>query len=125
MPEIRPGGTGDNSPTFQRWVSGESECVSPEGTADSLPEVPFVVGNTMFLEQSQELFLESHFAMMVLLISDVLNGFLPQRLADAESAVLHLPAKQAVLRKGIMHPFGRPTLEELQRFGNRKSRGQR
>ena len=55
-------------------------CVSPEGTADSFPEVPFVVGNPMFLEQSQELLLESHFAMMVLLVSDVLNGFFQQRL---------------------------------------------
>jgi hypothetical protein len=33
----------------------------------------------MFLEQSQELLLESHFAMMVLLVSDVLNGFLQER----------------------------------------------
>src|SRR6266581_6836958 len=87
--------------------------VSPEGTADSLPEVPFVVGNTMFLEQSQELLLESHFAMMVLLVSDVLNGFLQQRLTDAESAVLHLPAKQAVFGKGFMHPFGGASFDKL------------
>ena len=93
-------------------------CVSPEGTADSLPEVPFVVGNTMFLEQSQELLLESHFAMMVLLVSDVLNGFFQQRLTDAESAVLHLPAKQAVFGKGVMHPFGGAAFDKLHCLGD-------
>ena len=94
-------------------------CVSPEGTADSLPEVPFVVCNTVFLEQSQELLLESHFAMMVLLVSDVLNGFFQQRLTDSECAVLHLPAKQAVFGKGVMHPFGGAAFDKLHCLGDR------
>src|SRR5437667_8166905 len=88
-------------------------CLSPEGTADSLPEVPFVVGNMMFLEQSQELLLERHSAMMVLLGSDVLNGFLQQRQADTEGAVLYLPAKHAVFGKGVMYPFGGAAFDEL------------
>src|SRR5262249_22495649 len=29
-----PGGTSDNSPTFQRWVMQSGCCISPEGTAE-------------------------------------------------------------------------------------------
>ena len=50
-------------------------CVSPEGTADSLPEVPFVVGDTMFLEQSQELLLEH--TMIQPSLRDLYNRKLP------------------------------------------------
>src|SRR5436309_605713 len=62
--------------------------------------------------------------MMYLLALDVLKGLVQLRHADAEGAVFHLPSKKPVLREGVMNPLGRAALDELQRFGNRESRGQ-
>ena len=78
----------------------------------------------MFLEQSQELLLEGHCAMMALLRSNILNSLLQQRKADAEGAVLHLPTKHSVFGKGIMHPFAGAAFDELHRLGKGNRRGQ-
>ena len=62
--------------------------------------------------------------MVHLLALDVLNGLVQLRNADTEGAVFHLPSKESVLREGVMDPFGRAAFDELQRLGNRESRGQ-
>ena len=62
---------------------------------------------------------------MLLLVLDVLNDFVQLRCTDTEGAIFHLPAKEPVLGEGFMHPFGGAALDELQRLGNRASRGQR
>jgi len=101
-----PKGPHDNSPTFQRWVGDARTCTSPEGTADSLPEVALVKGDTVLFQQGQEFLLERHFAMMRLLFFDVLDDLVQLRNANAEGTIFYLPFKQSVLWKSIMDPFG-------------------
>ena len=79
----------------------------------------------MLLQQSQELLLKGHLAMMLFLVADVSNGFVEQRHADAKGALFYLPPEKLVLGKCVMHPFGRTAFYELQGFGNRESRRQR
>jgi hypothetical protein len=78
----------------------------------------------MFLEERQKLLLKSHFPMIILLALDVLNGLVQHGHTDSKGTVFGLPAKEAVLRKSIMDPFGRTAFDELQSFGNRESGGQ-
>jgi hypothetical protein len=47
----------------------------------------------MFFQQRQKLLLKGHFTMMLFLVFDVLDDFLPLRHTDAESPVLFLPPK--------------------------------
>src|SRR5882762_10585271 len=46
------------------------EVPSPEGTADSVPQIPVVILDTMLLQQCDKLLFECHFAMMSLLAFD-------------------------------------------------------
>ncbi len=79
----------------------------------------------MLIEQNHKLLLEAHLAMVHLLVLNVMNGFVQQSDADTEGSIFHLPSKQSVLREGIMHPFGRPALDELQCLGDRNCGRQR
>src|SRR5437879_13287317 len=54
--------------------------------------------------------------MMLLLAFDVLDDFVHLRHADTKSAILFLPAEEAVFGEGFVHPFGGATFDELQRF---------
>ena len=58
---------------FQGGTSGES-VLSPEGTAESLPQIPFVEFELMFFKQGDEHFVETHFAVMRFLVLDVLSA---------------------------------------------------
>ena len=78
----------------------------------------------MFLQQRQELFLETDFAMMRFLVLDVLNELVQLRHAHAEGAVLFLLAKQTMFREALMHPFRGAALDELERLGNGHRRRQ-
>src|SRR5262245_18137594 len=78
----------------------------------------------MFLQQRQELLLETDFAMMCVLVLDILNQLVQLRHAHAEGAVLFLPAKQTVFREALRHPFRGAALDELERLGNRHRRRQ-
>ena len=76
----------------------------------------------MLLEQRQKLLLKCHLPVMRFLVSDVLDGLVQLRNADTEGSVFHLPSKEPVLWKGVMHPLGRASLDKLQCLGNRESR---
>ena len=78
----------------------------------------------MFFEQHQEFFLESHFAVVRLLVFDVLDDLVELGNADTESAILYLPFEKAVLWKCVVDPFGRAALYELQSLGERDRRWQ-
>src|SRR6266404_493054 len=52
-------------------------------TADSIPQVPLVIFDTVFLQQCQELRLKRHAAMMLRLAVEVLDGFAQLQHADA------------------------------------------
>ncbi len=67
-----PDGRLENSPPFQGWDC-VVECPSPEGTIESLPQIPLVALDVVFLEQRAELLLKGHFTMMVFLVFDVLK----------------------------------------------------
>src|SRR5690242_4118877 len=91
---------------------------SPEGTAESIPQITFIVGDVMFLKQGKELFLECHLSMMDFLSFDILDGFVQWRYADTERSILRLPPKESVLGEGAVHPFRRTAFDQLQRFGD-------
>ena len=69
-----PGGTIENSPTFQRWEPNDRRAPVPEGRLSSLPQVTLVVGNPVFLEQRQELLLKGHLPVVLRLTLDVMNA---------------------------------------------------
>src|ERR1039458_8921768 len=69
-----PGGTNENSPTFQRWEPDERRAPVPKGRLTSLPQVTLVVRNAVFLEQRQELLLKGHLPVVLRLALDVLNA---------------------------------------------------
>ena len=53
-----PGGTVENSPPFQGWGASEG-VLSPEGTAESLPQKPLVVLDLVCLQQRDQLLLKT------------------------------------------------------------------
>ena len=79
----------------------------------------------MFLEQRQEFRLKGHLAIVLLLALDLLNGLVQEGHTNTEGPIFHLPTEELLLRECLMHPFGGATFNELQSFGNGKSRGQR
>ena len=98
--------------------------LSPEGTAESFPQIPVVVFDSMFLQQGEELFLETHFTMMLLLGFDVLNDSIQLRETNTKRAIFGLPGKETLIRKCFMDPFRGTSLDELHRFGDRHGRRQ-
>ena len=61
-----PDGRTENSPSIHGWDC-VSEYASPEGTAESLPPIPLVVLDFVFLEQRGEFLLKGLFAVMLCL----------------------------------------------------------
>ena len=104
-----PGGTIENSPTFQRWVERANQTKSRKGRLkggfDSVPKITLVVFDPMLLEQGQEFLLKSHSPMMLGLALNVLNDFIQLRHAGPKGPILNLPLEALMLREGIMHPF--------------------
>ena len=98
---------------------------SPEGTVESFPQIPVVVFDSMFLQQREELFLETHFTMMLFLSFDVIDDSIQLRNTGTEGAIFGLPGKETLIRKCFMDPFRGASLDELHRFGNRHCRRQR
>ena len=87
----------------QRFNVGDpgGRCMQvPKGRLNSLPQVSFVVGNAVLLEQSQELLLECHLPMVLLLGLDVLDGLFQLRHADTERPIFRLPSKEPVFWEG-------------------------
>lgn len=119
-PEGRP----ENSPAFQRRVPVAVET-SPEGTAESFPQIALFVFDAMLLQQREELFLESHLAVVRLLILNVDHNLIHLRNAHAERAIFGLPGKERLIGKGVMHPLGRAAFDELHGLGDRHGRRQR
>ena len=109
----------DNSPAFQRRDDGENGCV-PTGRLKLFPQISFVIFNVVSFQQHQKFLLKRHPTMVFLLSFDVRDGVVQLRYADAERTVFLLPRKQAMFWKSFMDPFGRATLDQLQRLGNRE-----
>jgi len=99
--------------------------LSPKGTVESLPQVPVVVFDSMFLQQGEELFLEAHFTMMLFLGFDVTNDSIQLRETYGERAIFGLPGKETLIGECFMNPFRGASLDELHGFGNRHCRRQR
>src|ERR1039458_3277527 len=69
-----PEGRNDNSPTFQRWEPMAEERKSRRDGSPSLPQIPLVIGNAVFLEQGQKLLLKGHLPVVLRLGLGVLNA---------------------------------------------------
>ena len=119
-----PEGRSENSPAFQRRVS-DGGRTSPEGTAESFPQIALVVFNSVLLQQRNELVLKGHLAVVRLLIPDVGHNLIYLRNTHTERAILGLPGKELLIRKGVMHPLGRTAFDQLHGLGDRHRRRQR
>jgi hypothetical protein len=97
---------------------------SPKGTVESFPQISVVVFDSMFLQQREELFLETHFTMMLFLSFDVIDDSIQLRNAGTEGAILGLPGKETLIGKCFMHPFRGASLDQLHGFGDRHGRRQ-
>ena len=99
-------------PGKRRWGT------SPEGTTESIPQIPFVKFNPVFLQQRQKLLLKTLFTMMLLLILNVIDNGVQLRNADAEGAVFFLPRKEPLIGKILVNPFRGTALDKLHSLGN-------
>jgi hypothetical protein len=81
-----PGGTIENSPTFQRWKPNHRRVPVPEGRLTSPAQVTLVVGNPVFLEQRQELLPKGHLPVVLRLALDVMNAQSQPSLRDSCNA---------------------------------------
>ena len=73
-----PGGTVESSPPFQGWGSSE-DVLSPEGTAESLPQIPLVVLDLVFLQQRDKLLLKTDLPVMHFRVPEVRDDFVQLR----------------------------------------------
>ena len=108
----------------RRFNAGlEREGTSPEGTAESFPQIPLIEFDAVLAQQRQELLLKTTGAMMLPLIPDIFRNRIQLRDADAERAVFLLPSKEPLIGKRLVNPFGRAAFDQLQRLGDWESRG--
>ena len=82
-----PRGTVESSPPFQGWGSSE-DVLSPEGTAESLPQIPLVVLDLVFLQQRDKLLLKTDLPVMHFLVPEVRDDFVQLRIARQFTAGL-------------------------------------
>ncbi len=67
----------------------------------------------MLFQERYKFLLEGHLLVVLRLAFDVLNNLVQLRHAYTEGAIFYLPAKESMLRKGFMHPFGGTAFDEL------------
>ena len=70
----------------------------------SIPNIPFIPRNAVFLQQGTELILKRFRPMMLRLVSHILNHRIRIRLAHRKCPVSGLPVKRRKLRPLLLHP---------------------
>ena len=68
----------------------------PKGRLNSIPQILLVEFDPVLLQQRQELLLERHIAMMLLLLADVANERVQLRHAHVERPIFFLPLEKSV-----------------------------
>src|SRR3954468_21787542 len=85
-------------------------------------QIPLVVRNPILLEQRDQLVLEGHLFVVLLLIADVASDLVHERLAHGKNAVPHLPLESLHAAWPLVDPSRGVSLDLLDHHGDRDVR---
>ena len=90
----------------QKFISGNMNDLikSPVGTAESAPQVLFIIFDSMFLQNRQIFFLKGLLLMMIFLVFDVIYRVVDMGNANTKCAISLLPLKILEFRERFTYP---------------------